>query len=170
MGSLASFISPADPRTALGQQLNPAGADAVRWTHGCSQVSAQRSSELCGMGTEELRVNGSLGSSIMTPAGKPLMVILNYLASLWQQVMKVQPQWPNSSFLALCPGGQMWKGRRRAAASRAAGVTHGSLWAFRFPPQTHYFYSACVLIKAEPHLGHRRWKLPWKPQQALDGF
>lgn len=27
-----------------------------------------------------------------------------------------------------------------------------------------------MLIKAEPHLGLRRWKLPWKLQQALDGL
>lgn len=29
---------------------------------------------------------GSLGSRVRTPAGKPPMVILNYLASLWQGV------------------------------------------------------------------------------------
>lgn len=51
--------------------------------------------------------------------------------------------------------------------SRAAGVTHGVLCALCFPHQAHYLYSAHMMIKAEPHLGGRRWKLPWKQQEHL---
>lgn len=87
MGILDSFISPEDPGTALRQKLSPAGADDGRWTRGCSQVRMQARSEPCGVGTEELRINGvSLGSRVMTPALKPPAEILTYLASLWQQM------------------------------------------------------------------------------------
>lgn len=46
----------------------------------------QEWSESYGVGAKELHILRSLGSRVMSPAGKPPTVILNYLASLWQQV------------------------------------------------------------------------------------